>query len=154
MKIFIDTREQRPFTFKRFEVETERVTLPAGDYSLPGFEDRVAIERKELNDLTGCLCKDRDRFERELAKLRFYDLAAVVVEASLDDMSKGRYRSEMKAHAALQSVFAFQVRYRVPFIWAGNRAAAEYVTFSLLEKYLVEIEKRYKAATSQIKAST
>lgn len=147
MKIIIDSREQRPFNFSRFQVETERATLPAADYSLPGFEDRVAIERKELNDLVACLMNgNRDRFERELAKLRFYDLAAVVVEASLDDVSKGRYRSEMKAHAALQSIFAFTVRYRVPFIWAGNRPGAEYTTFSLLEKYLTEISKRFEAA--------
>lgn len=149
MKILVDTREQRPFGFSRSPgVEVERAALPAGDYSLAGFEDQVAIERKELNDAISCLLNgNRDRFERELAKLRFYDLAAVVVEASLEDVSKGRYCSEMKAHAALQSIFAFQVRYRTAFIWAGNRSGAEYVTFSLLEKYLAEITKRFQAAT-------
>lgn len=154
MRILIDTREQIPFSFTRFSgVETRRATLPAGDYSLPGFEDRIAIERKELNDLTNCLVDgNRERFERELSKLRFYDLVAVVIEASLEDVSKGRYRSEMKPHAALQSIFAFQVRYRVPFIWASNRAGAEYATYSLLEKYLAEIEKRcLQAAKSQEK---
>jgi len=146
MRILIDTREQLPFSFTRFrDVETDRAALPAGDYSLPGFEDRIAIERKELNDLIACLMNgNRARFERELSKLRFYDLAAVVIEASLEDVSKGRYRSEMKPHAALQSVLAFQVRYRVPFVWAGDRAGAEYVTYSLLSKYLEEIEKRFR----------
>jgi DNA excision repair protein ERCC-4 len=154
MRILIDTREQLPFSFTRFPgVETERTTLPAGDYSLPGFEDRIAIERKELNDLIACMMNgNRDRFERELSKLRFYDLAAVMIESSLDDVSKGRYRSEMKAHVALQSIFAFQVRYRVPFVWAGNRAGAEYVTYSLLEKYLAEIQKRFEMASKAQKA--
>jgi ERCC4-type nuclease len=149
MKILVDSREQLPFSFERFPgVQNERTALPAGDYSLPGFEDKASIERKELNDLISCLMNgNRDRFERELAKLRFYDLAAVVVEASLEDVSKGRYRSEMKPHAALQSIFAFSVRYRTAFIWAGNRAGAEYATFSLLSKYLEEIEKRFKTAT-------
>lgn len=59
----------------------------------------------------------------------------------------------MKAQAALQSVFAFQVRYRVPFVWAGNRAGAEYVTFSLLEKYLSEIGKRYELAAKTMKGA-
>ncbi|MGC9964280.1 MAG: ERCC4 domain-containing protein [Syntrophobacteraceae bacterium] len=146
MRILIDTREQRPFSFTRFPgVAIERAALPAGDYSLPGFEDRVAIERKELNDLIACLKGDnRDRFERELTRARHYELFAVVVEASLEDVSKGRYRSEMKPHAALQSIFAFQVRYRVPFVWAGGREAAEYATYSLLEKYRTEIEKRFE----------
>jgi ERCC4-type nuclease len=153
MRILIDTREQNPLTFERFQAETERAALLAGDYSLQGWADHVGVERKELNDLISCLKGDnRDRFERELAKLRFYDLAAVVVEANLDDVSKGRYRSEMNPHAALQSIFAFQVRYRVPFVWAGTRAGAEYVTFSLLEKYLAEIEKRYQRLTRQTEA--
>ena len=65
MKLLIDTREQKPFSFERYQVEIERATLPAGDYSLPGFEQCVAIERKELNDLIGCLCTGRERFERD-----------------------------------------------------------------------------------------
>ena len=44
----------------------------------------------------------------------------------------GAYRSEMKVQAALQSIITFQVRYRTPFVWAGNRAGAEYVTYSSL----------------------
>ena len=152
MVILCDPREQKVYSFDRFGVRTERVTLPAGDYSIPGFEDRVAIERKELNDLISCLMgSNRDRFERELAKLRFYDLSAVVVEATLDDVAKGRYKSEMKAHAALQSIFAFQTRYRVPFVWAGNRAGAEYATYSLLEKYLAEISKRFEIVQKTLK---
>ena len=64
MRILIDTREQAPFTFQGYEVDPEPATLPCGDYSLPGFEDRAAVERKKLNDLVGCLVgKDRDRFE-------------------------------------------------------------------------------------------
>jgi DNA excision repair protein ERCC-4 len=137
-----------PFSFQGYEVETEVVGLPVGDYSLPGFTDRVAVERKELGDLIACLMDgNRDRFERELAKARHYDLFAVVVEAPLSAVSQGRYRSEMKARAALQSVITFQVRYRVPFVWAGNREGAEYVTYSLLSKYLREIGERFRQAT-------
>ncbi|MFZ0931362.1 MAG: ERCC4 domain-containing protein [Syntrophobacteraceae bacterium] len=148
MNILIDAREQAPFTFERFHAHIERLTLPAGDYSLPGFEDRVSIERKSLDDLIACLMNsNRARFERELARAQHYELFCVVVESSLDDVSKGRYRSEIKPHAALQSIFAFQIRYRVPFVWAGNRAGAEYVTYSLLEKFLGELEKRFRQAT-------
>lgn len=147
MKILIDSREQAPFTFQGYDVALEPAALPVGDYSLPGFQDRVAIERKNLEDLVGCLMgKNRDRFERELTRARHYDLFAVVVEASLADISQGRYHSEMKAHSALQSIITFQVRYRVPFLWCGNRAGAEYVTYGLLSKYLREIGERYKLA--------
>lgn len=148
MRILIDTREQQPFSFTRYEVATEPATLPVGDYSLPGFEDRAAIERKSHEDLISCLMgSHRDRFERELYRGRHYDLFAVVVEATLADVLRGHYRSGMKAHAALQSIIAFQVRYRVPFVWAGNRNGAEYITYSLLSKYLREIGERFKQAT-------
>jgi DNA excision repair protein ERCC-4 len=135
MRILIDTREQAPFTFKGYDVEPETATLPVGDYSLPGFQDSAALERKSLNDLIGCLMgKDRDRFERELARGRHHDLFMVVVEASLADVSQGRYRSDIKPQAALQSIITFQVRYRIPFVWAGNRTGAEYMTYSFLAK--------------------
>ncbi|MFW6052967.1 MAG: ERCC4 domain-containing protein [Desulfosalsimonas sp.] len=147
MKIITDSREQAPYTFDRWQVEVERAGLPAGDYSLAGFMDRVAVERKSIDDLVNCLKeKERDRFERELAKLRVYELGAVIVEANLQDLAKGFYKSEMKPHAALQSVTAFYVRYGVPFLFCGNRAGAEYITYSLLAKFIYEIRKRFDMA--------
>ena len=148
MRIVADTREQRPFPFAKYEVEVERAALPSADYSLPGFEDRAAIERKELGDLVGCLMGGgRERFERELRRLSIYELKAVVIEASMRDVADGLYRSEMKPHAVLQSVFAFQVRYNVPFLFCSDRAGAEYATHSLLAKYAAEIESRMKQLT-------
>jgi ERCC4-type nuclease len=146
MRIIADTREQRVFTFAKYEAEVERATLPTADYSLPGFEDRVGIERKELGDLIGCLMgANRERFEKELRRLSSYELKAVVVEASMRDVADGLYRSEMKPHAVLQSVLAFQVRYGVPFLFCGDRAGAEYTCFWLLAKFAREIEERMKA---------
>ncbi|HEY1192336.1 MAG TPA: hypothetical protein VGE74_32230, partial [Gemmata sp.] len=60
--ILIDTREQQPYTFAGFRadkrdgggplvVDTETVGLSSGDYSLAGYADRIAVERKSLNDL-------------------------------------------------------------------------------------------------------
>ena len=148
MRIIADTREQRVFSFARYEAEVERAALPTADYSLPGFEDRVGIERKELGDLVACLMgANRERFEKELRRLSSYELKAVVVEASMRDVADRLYRSEMKPHAVLQSVLAFQVRYGVPFLFCGDRAGAEYTCFWLLAKFAREIEERMKALT-------
>lgn len=147
MKIIVDSREQRPFTFSRFPgVEVVTGTLATGDYSLPGLETLAAIERKSLADLVGCLTGERDRFERELARLSAFELRAVVVEASWSDLEAGRYRSRMNPHAAAQSVLTFQVRHRVPFMFAGSREGAETIAHGLLAKYLREIQARYKLA--------
>jgi ERCC4-type nuclease len=142
MRILIDTREQALFTFSRFNgLEIEQAALPTGDYSLPGFEDRSAIERKSIEDLIGCLKGgNRKRFERELTRARNYELFAVVVEASMDDLSKGRYRSEMKPHAALQSIFAIRSDIECPSFGPGNGQAPS----SLRSVCLRNIWQRFK----------
>ena len=149
--ILIDTREQQPYQFTQGNIDTQVDTLPISDYSLLGFTDRVAVERKILDDLVGCLKgKSRDRFERELQKGRYLDLFVVVVEASMNDIRSHTYRSNMKPHSVLQSIIAFQIRYGTSFIFCGGRAGGEYVTLSLLQKYIYEIEKRYQQAVGKI----
>ena len=152
MRVVIDTREQEPFTFRheRFAVTAEQGTLTVGDYSLVGLTDRVAVERKSLPDLVQCLGNERERFERELARGAALDAFAVVCEASWLELSRGQYRSRLNPHAACQSVLAFTGRYRVPFLFAGGRGAAEYMTWGFLRQYLEGARKRWKAiATAQ-----
>jgi ERCC4-type nuclease len=145
LSIVVDTREQAPFYFGRYLVDVVPGALPTGDYSLPGFEDRVAIERKSVDDLVGCLKgEQRERFERELTRGRHYELFAVVVESSLAEIRAGRYRSEMRSESVIQSLAAFQARYRVAFCWCGTRALAEHWTFSLLSKYAEEQRIRFR----------
>jgi len=149
--ITADTREQRPYDFQGYDVQVIRAGLPAGDYSLPGAEHLVAIERKALDDLINCLMgKNRDRFERELNRLRPYHVSAVVVEATLKDISSGRFVSKMKPQSALQSVIAMQVRHNVPFMFCGDRSGAQYVTHGLLSKYAYEIDKQHKAIKMEV----
>lgn len=139
MKILIDTREQAPFLFMgtRYEgITTEKCCLPTGDYSLAGLEDKAAIERKSLDDLIMCLGKERERFKRELTRAKGYSLFAVVVEASWQDMARGCYQSKFNPHSACQSVSSFIANYRIPFLFAGSRAGAEYLCWSLLRQYL------------------
>ena len=150
MHILTDTREQEPFPFagERYASDTvERAALTVGDYSLAGLADRVAVERKSLGDLVQCLGRERERFERELARGAALDAFAVVIEASFLDLARGQYRSKMQPHAACQSVAAFMGRYRVPFIFAGSRAAAEYACWSFLRQYLEGARRRLKAIT-------
>ena len=135
LRIIRDSREQSPFTFAGYPAVVTVGTLASGDYSLHGFENRIAIERKALGDLIGCLTGERERFERELARLRGYDCTAVVVEASSDDLRAGRYRSKLNPESAWQSVLAFSMRYRVPFIFCQSREDAEVVTFNFLRHY-------------------
>ena len=135
LPIVRDSREQAPFAFMGYPVEMSVGTLEAGDYSVRGFERRVAVERKELQDLVGCFGGGRERFERELARLRGYDFAAVVVEAPAIALRQGRYLGRLDAGAGWQSVLAFSMRYRMPFVWCQDRSDAERVTFDFLRHY-------------------
>ena len=149
MKILIDTREQRPFSFigeTGEPIPTERATLATGDYSLAGYADRVAVERKSLADLVACLCHERKRFERELERARELDAFAVVVESSWDDLAAGRYRSRLNPHSACQSVVAFSVRFGTPFFFAGSRKGAEYTTVSFLRQFQKQEKRRAEEA--------
>ena len=141
MKIVTDSREQLPYSF---ETPSEVGALACGDYSVAGLENCVAVERKTLDDLIGCLTSGRDRFERELHRGRALDYFALVIEGSLSDLSNGNYRSKMLPKSAIQSLLAFSVRYRLPIFFCENRAYAQRVTESLLLKYAREIEKRHK----------
>ena len=141
MKLICDSREQRPYTF---QAPSETGTLQVGDYSLSGGEHLVAVERKTIDDLIGCLTTDRDRFERELHKGKALDYFALVIEASLSDLANGRYRSKMLPKSAVQSLLAFSVRYRLPIFFCENREYSQRVTESLLCKYAREVEKRFK----------
>lgn len=92
-----------------------------------------------------CLGRERERFERELARGAALDAFAVVCEGSWLELSRGEYRSRLNPHAACQSVLAFAGRYRLPFLFAGSRSAAEYMTWGFLRQYLEGARKRWKA---------
>lgn len=148
MRIIIDTREQTPFAFTDYPAECERGTLETGDYSIYGFEDRIAIERKNgVDELVMCLSSDRERFCKELKRAHSLEYFAVIIEGRLEDIMAGRYRSQMASNAVIESIAALSIRYKVPFLFCGGRKQAERLTFSLLSKYLYEIEKRYERAT-------
>jgi ERCC4-type nuclease len=67
--VIIDTREQTRLPIR--DLPTVRGTLATGDYSLAGCELLFAVERKTVADLAACCMGDnRDRFERELHRLR------------------------------------------------------------------------------------
>ncbi|MDL2207532.1 hypothetical protein LJB82_02285 [Desulfovibrio sp. OttesenSCG-928-M16] len=148
MRVIVDSREQTPFTFaheKYAGTVVEVGAIDTGDYSLAGLTDRVAVERKSLPDLVACLGRERERFERELQRAAALDAFAVVVESSWADLAGGQYRSQLNPHSACQSVLAFACRYRIPFLFAGSRAGAEYATWGFLRQYLETARKRYAA---------
>ncbi len=117
----IDTREQRPWSLA--PLKTKSGTLQTGDYSIMGLEHEIAVERKSLDDLLGCVGQERERFDKEIIRLRSYPCRAVIVEASWAQLEGGQYRSQVKPSAALGSVMGW-IALGIPFIFAGDSARA------------------------------
>jgi len=140
--VVIDSREQTPFDFSP-DVRTVVGTLTSGDYSILGLEERCAVERKSLPDLVSCITTGRDRFKRELHRLRGFECRAVVVEATISDVLAHSYRSKTHSNAVLGSVLSWQVRYGVPFVWSGEHGAD--VTLRLLTAYHRQLLDMVKA---------
>jgi ERCC4-type nuclease len=122
--IIIDTREQEPYSFDPRRAAAVRRALPAGDYSVEGLEERVAVERKTLDDFVSTVIHSRARFRKELRKLAGYPAACVVVEAGVLDVLVHRYRGDAHPNAVLGNALSVILDYRVPVFFCGNRQAA------------------------------
>lgn len=148
MKILVDSREKAPYRFENYPgVTTGTTSLQSADYTLAGLHDLVGVERKSLDDMAQTLTAGRERFVRELERARGFELFAIVVEGTLQDALAGKYRSKLAPQSFVQSLFAYQVRYGVHIMWAGNRQGGEHVCYSLLQKFLTEQRKRLEALT-------
>jgi len=132
--VVVDTREQRPLWD---DPEVQRRRLRTGDYSLEGYEDRMAIERKSVADLFGSLGKGRERFLREVRRLHGMPVSGIVVEGNLArinsfDGSKG-YRGRMVPSQIIGAIISwFLVNYSVPIMLCDTRRLTEGVVLSWL----------------------
>ena len=130
--IVTDSREQTPWQFHN--LPSEPGSLTTGDYSLVGLTHLIAVERKSLDDLLGCIGNHRDRFKRELARLRGFRFRALVIEASHTDLEAGRWRSQIKPASVLGSLAAWTAQYSLPVMLAGDHEAAA----KFAERYLFQ----------------
>ncbi len=86
----VDTREQTPFDLS--PMATKSGTLNVGDYSVAGLEAVVSIERKSLMDFVQCCGRERDRFQRELDRLRGWPVSAVIIESTWTTIEGGTWK--------------------------------------------------------------
>jgi hypothetical protein len=86
--IVVDTREQYPFDLRGHDdVIYSQATLKTGDYSVFGLESVITVERKRNPaEIAGNLFKDRERFERELDRMRDFQECHIVLCFSLSDL--------------------------------------------------------------------
>lgn len=140
LKIVIDTREQNPWELRGFD--TIRGTLNAGDYSLQGYETKVAVERKSKEDAWGCTGLHRGRFLDCLGRLSRLDRAAIVIECGLAEYSKKpKWVKKVTPGTAVGSYISWSVQYRIPVFWCDDRDYAERVAVRFLAAYIKHVVK-------------
>lgn len=157
--VLIDTREQLPWSFTGFTganrewiVKTQSATLDTGDYTISGFEDRLAIERKSGDDFLGSIGGGHERFRREHE--RMYEIAimggfaCVIIESSLDrliaelaDPTSGR---RMVSETILGIVASWSQKYGVHFLFAGDRRTAESLALRVMMKFWEQRQPKQK----------
>jgi ERCC4-type nuclease len=135
----IDTREQEEYSFDSRLVATRRHALPAGDYSIAGLENTVAVERKSLDDFVSTVIHNRERFRNELRKLAGYRAACVVVEAGVLDVLLHRYRGDAHPNAVLGSALSIILDFHVPVFFCSSRQA----TCQFVQAYLLAAHARW-----------
>ncbi len=150
VEYLVDTREQQPW--KALKGDTLlRVKLDYGDYSLAGFERRICVERKNLDDFCGSVFGDWGRFGARLEEFRGLERAAIVVECTEQDIRERTYVPDRRSTrrmgksaiwaAKLDALTPARVmsscawifaKYGVPVFLAGSPTRAATLGFSIL----------------------
>lgn len=152
MEIVVDSREQTPFPLVEFK--TVRRKLETGDYSLSGFENLVAVERKSKADAYGCVNPRKDgerksgraRFTECLERMSMLARAAIVIECGMSEFSLNPPPfTKINGGYATTSFLDWSCKYNIPVYWCdGGRAQAERVTVRFLAAYLLHVEHVHK----------
>ncbi|KXK28787.1 MAG: hypothetical protein UZ01_02527 [Candidatus Brocadia sinica] len=132
--IIRDTREQKPLVFPNAKVKDAK--LQTGDYSLEHFEDKITIERKSLSDLLQSLSAERKRFMSEVQRMRAFEYAGLVVEASLADIYRGVWRNAISVGSVVGSLQALSAKHGLHVLFACDRAIAALMVEGILYHFL------------------
>ena len=132
MEILIDTREQAPYDL----VGAKKATLHTGDYTVAGYKDDIAVERKSYSDLYHCLTTAKKRFEDQLKRLGEMDYAYLLIDTTASAVLMGHPQCKLPGEVALSKLVKLTTRYDVPFCFADNRGGL------ITRNLLLEMKKK------------
>src|SRR5712675_249508 len=133
--VIVDTREQHPFSFARFQgwfAGIERKPLALGDYSVSGLEDVCVVERKNLSDLVCSFTVERPIFIQRLRRMSAFPDRLLIITAAMSQV-KSRYEySPANPNQITQSLIATLAGLRVPFLCVETHELGEEIVASYL----------------------
>lgn len=135
IKIFIDTREQKPLHFNN----SEKLKLDFGDYAVgQEYYDYTYVDRKSETDFKSTLSKNNlERFRAELQRAKDFDsYLFIVTETDMTTMEKRNkwspHTSNMKYIYHNMRVLAHDFAGSCQFIFTGGRKQSEQIIPKLL----------------------
>ena len=161
MKILVDTREQpserATKRYESFGCSYSRATLNYGDYtytftlpdnteafsSMPISGD-VVIERKmSLEELSGCFCQSRERFEREFQRAMEHGakIYLLVEDATWENLINGKYKTRFNSKAFMGSLLAFMSRYDISLIFCKKETSGKMIREILYRELKTRLER-------------
>ena len=160
MRIVVDSREARPLFFRVSKNMTgsEIKKLDVGDYSIEGFEDKIAIERKSAVDLFGTLGKGHKRFEKELERAKSLDYFAIVVESPFNVVYNkdfdGAHHITMRGDLIIKIVMTLAVKHGIHIWFCNGRNETVSIIRQIFNAYMrwqVEKENEYRRLARRAK---
>lgn len=160
--VLIDDGEQLPWTFQGLRGERRGQMLPLvvpttrrhlgesrGDYTIDGWGNMIAIERKNPDDARSTILgfgDRRDAFKRTLRHLAGLQYSAVIVECTMSQLiqgaeARGKRSVEENAKTIHRSVLAWSQDYRVPWLFCDGRRLAETSAFRIMERAFGKLVK-------------
>ena len=133
--VIVDTREQNPFSFARFQgwfAGVEKKPLALGDYSVSGLEDVCAVERKDLNDLVRSFTVERPVFVERLRRMSAFPDRLLVITAAMSQVKSRYEHSPANPNQITQSLIAALAGLRVPFLCVETHELGEEIVASYL----------------------
>ena len=136
--LLVDTREQNPFRFSRFDgwfAGTEARALNLGDYSIAGLEDVCVVERKELSDLVRSCTVDRRAFIHRLRAMAEVPHRLLVITSGLSQIKSAYSHANVDPNQVTQFLVATLAGLQVPFLCSETHELGE----ELVASYLYQI---------------
>jgi ERCC4-type nuclease len=134
----VDTREQNPFDFSRFEgwfAGIQKKPLKLGDYSVAGLEDVCVVERKDLPDLIHSLTAERSVFVNRLRLMSRYPHRLLVITAALSQVKSTYPFGGTHPNRVTQSLIAMLAGLQLPFLCTETHELGE----ELVASYLYQV---------------
>lgn len=145
--ILRDTREQQGWSFHPYQkcLGMEQATLKTGDYTIKEMPDMICIERKaSVAEIANNIIKEKDRFTRELERMKEFPHKYIICEFSMEDIMKFpegaglpksiKDRIKINGKFLIRVLLELQQEYGFQLLFCGNPTNAFIVAGSVMKR--------------------